>query len=253
MIATYSNIPIAGGDTAKPLNITKRLKLIGKHIEPGRSKVVDCGCGEGGYVKALIDHYGVDCVGVEYVAEKVAQAHCNPLLVSRVVQGDIEQMPYGDATFDLGILNEVLEHVPNESKVLQEIHRVLAPRGKIMLFSPNRWFPFETHGVYWKGTDTRLPHYVPLVPFIPLRLGNLVFRYWARNYWQGQLASIVRAANFKMIEHTWIWQTFENISGMQPRLIQISKPILRSIANACEQTPIIRRFGVSQVIVAEKV
>jgi ubiquinone/menaquinone biosynthesis C-methylase UbiE len=252
MTSTYTDIPIAGGDTATPLNLAKRAALIGKYLRPGQSKVIDCGCGEGGYIQELSRRYQVDCVGIEYLPEKVAEAHRNPAVASRVTQADIEHIPFGDASFDLAILNEVLEHVPSEAKALAEIHRVLAPSGKVVIMSPNRWFPFETHGVYWKGTDKPVPPYVPLVPYIPVALGSLVFRYWARNYWQGELATIVRAANFQIIDRTWIWQTFENISGRQPLPIRVTKPILRTLASTFEKLPVVRRFGVSQVIVAER-
>lgn len=252
MSTTYADIPIAGGDTATPLNLAKRAALMGSYLEPGRCRVIDCGCGEGTYVEELMRRYDVDCMGFEYVERKVAQASRNPAVASRVVQADIENIPFDDARFDVAIVNEVLEHVPSEPKALVEIHRILAPGGKLIVLSPNRWFPFETHGVLWKGTDKVVPRFVPFIPYVPVAAGSRVFRYWARNYWQGELASIVRAAGFKIVDRNWIWQTFENISRSQPALIRVLRPVLRTIANTCERIPFVRRFGVTQVIVAVK-
>jgi SAM-dependent methyltransferase len=248
----YADIPIAGGDTATPLNLAKRTALIGRYLERGRSRVIDCGCGEGGYVEELGRCFRVESVGIEYLADKTAQAGRNAALRSRVVRANTSRIPFADATFHLAVLNEVLEHVPDEAGALAEIHRVLLPGGRLVLLSPNRWYPFETHGVYWKGTDRMLPPYVPLVPYIPLPLGRLAFRYWARNYWPGQLASLVRSAGFELVERTWMWQTFENISGSQPLAIRVMRPLLRRIADTLERVPLIQRLGVSQVLVARK-
>ena len=252
MSTAYTDIPVAGGDTATPINLAKRASLIGKYLEPGRSRVIDCGCGEGAYVEELMGRYGVDCMGIEYVAEKVAKAGRNPAVASRVLQADIGRIPFDDARFDVAIVNEVLEHVPSEPKALAEIHRILSPGGKLIVLSPNRWYPFETHGVLWKGTDKMVPRFVPLVPYVPVAIGSKFFQYWARNYWQGELAGIVRAAGFKIIDRSWIWQTFENISRSQPTAIRMARPVLRTIANTCERTPVIRRFGMTQVIVATR-
>ncbi len=249
----YADIPIAGGDTATPLSLAKRVALIGRYLERGRSRVIDCGCGEGSYVEELGRRFAVDSVGIEYLPDKVAQAGRKAALRSRVIRADIARIPFADATFDLAVLNEVLEHVPNETGALAEVRRVLVPGGRLVLLSPNRWFPFETHGVYWKGTDRMLPPYVPLIPYIPVALGRHVFRYWARNYWPGELAATIRSGGFAVTERTWVWQTFENISGSQPLPIRVMRPVLRRIADTLERTPLLRRFGVSQVIVARRV
>ena len=47
--------------------------------------------------------------------------------------GSAEDLPFGDKLFDVVILGDVLEHVNNETKSLNEIHRVLKPKGKLFL------------------------------------------------------------------------------------------------------------------------
>jgi hypothetical protein len=83
-----------------------------------------------------------------------------------------------------------------------------------------------------------------------VRLG--LFQYWARNYWPWELRALVRAGGFSIERCGYVWQTFENISGHQPRLIGALRPLLRAIARALEATPGLRAFGVSQLIVARK-
>lgn len=62
--------------------------------------------------------------------------------------------------------------------------------GALIVFSPNRLFPFETHGVALRGSGRKVPPAVPFIPWVPLRLGRLCFDYWARNYWPWEFASL---------------------------------------------------------------
>ncbi len=127
-----------------------------------------------------------------------------------------------------------------------------APGGKVAVFSPNRLYPFETHGTFLRNGGRRVPHWVPLVPYLPLPLGRLFLRHWARNYWPGELRRRVRAAGFRILSHDFVWQTFENISGRQPEIVRRLAPVLRRIAGGLERAPLLRAFGASQVIVAER-
>jgi hypothetical protein len=97
-----------------------------------------------------------------------------------------------------------------------------------------------------------VPPYVPLVPYIPVVIGRKLFRYWARNYSHTALRHLLVNAHFQIESTDYIWQTFENISGSQPRWIAWTKPALRWLADTLERTPLLRGFGVSQVIVARR-
>lgn len=252
MQTAYQNIQIAGGDTGQPLTMSKRLDVIRRHLASGGGRFIDCGCGCGEYVAALHDRLGLDAWGIEFDEEKVRQAQDNPLLQGRVSAGDLQAIDRPDGAFDYALLNEVLEHVPDERKALSEVRRIVKPGGLVFVFSPNRWFPFETHGVHWRRSGKRVPHWVPLIPYIPLPVGNLFFDYWARNYWQRELAEICRGSGLDIIERNFIWLTFEGISGNQPRLVTNMRPVLRAVSQTCERLPLIRRFGVTQVLVCRR-
>jgi predicted N-acetyltransferase YhbS len=90
------------------------------------------------------------------------------------------------------------------------------------------------------------------VPYVPIRIGKRWFRYWARNYWPGELRRLVARAGFTVVDRTFVWQTFENISGQQPGWISRSRFALRAVANLLERTPGLRVFGVSQAILARR-
>ena len=252
MSSTYQNIRVAGGDTAKPLALKKRLDLIGRHLGGPGSRFLDCGCGCGDYVLALMERFQLDAHGIEFVEDKVNQAHENPLLRGRVERGDLESINLPANTWDYAMLNEVLEHVPDDRQALKEVHRILKPSGILFLFSPNRWFPFETHRVGLRLTGTGVPVWVPFVPYLPLRLGSIFFHYGVRNYWQKELADMAIASGFSIVERSFIGLTFEGISGKPPALIKAAKPLLRSISDKLERVPILKRFGVSQVLVCRK-
>jgi SAM-dependent methyltransferase len=242
----------AGGDTAAPRNLRKRVGRIEALAGPLRGRrVIDCGCGSGGYVRALADR-GADVFGIEIEASKLREAALAPDLAGRVESGDVAHLGFEDGSFDVALLNEVLEHVPDDRRALREVHRILRPGGRLVIFSPTRIHPFETHGVRLRGSGRRVPHWVPFVPWIPVRIGRWLVDYWARNYWPSELRARVRESGFEILHTGSVWQTFENISGHQPGWLRRLAPRLRAVCERLERTPVLRAFGVSQLIVAEK-
>jgi len=251
-VPQYNKIKPSGGDTGKALNLQKRLVFIQKHVTLENKTLLDCGCGTGQYMLALLT-MGVDAFGIECSEDKVRQfRQNNPKNAERIILGDIEHMTFDDNSFDIALLNEVLEHIPSEVNALSEIHRILKPNGILIIFSPNRLYPFETHGVTLSTRNKRIPPYIPLIPYIPLRYGKKIFRYHARNYWPKELRHIVQTQKFEITYTGYIWQTFENISGTQPKIVSVLKPLLRKIFTLLESIPLVQTFGVSQVIIAKK-
>jgi len=57
----------------------------------------------------------------------------------REVQADLNKpLPFDDASFDVVLCREVIEHVESVPHTLREFHRVLAPGGRLVLTFPNR-------------------------------------------------------------------------------------------------------------------
>jgi SAM-dependent methyltransferase len=238
-----------GGSTGAALNRTKRLALVNGLVGGLAGKrVADLGCGPGDYVRGLLE-YTPDVVGVEFDPQAVEQYRGSYAGDEHVEVGDIERLRFDDGSFDVVLLNEVLEHVPDDRRALLEAHRVLRPTGHLVVFSPNRVHPFETHG---SATASRreIPFYVPGIPYVPLRVGNRLLRYNARNYWPAELRDLIDDAGFDVTHRTFVWQTFENITGEMPRWMRVAAPILRSVASRLERTPGARRLGISQLLVA---
>lgn len=249
----YTNILPSGGDTGAPLNLARRISLISSQLPLTSSRILDAGCGSGLYVAAL-SALGSDVYGVEFCSDKVESFHCNFSSISnKVTTGNVEQLSYANEFFDAVLLNEVLEHVPSIANSLNEIYRVLRPGGKLIVFSPNRFYPFETHAVTIRLTGTRLLHCTPLIPYIPLSIGQFIFNYEARNFWPHELRALIKDQGFNIVHSKFITQTFENISGKQPIILKHLRPALRCFIKQLEHVPIINSLiSVSQLYIAIK-
>lgn len=242
----------AGGDTATPRNLARRMAWIERCAGALRGRrVLDAGCGAGDYSRALAAR-GAAVWGVEIDRDKLAKSRVAAGAHGRLVCGDLERAPFAQASFDLVLYNEVLEHVPDDAAALRESFRLLRPGGVLVVFAPNRLFPFETHGVHALRSGRRISHTLPGIPWLPLALGRRMFRAWARNYWPWQLARLLRDSGFAVSRRGFAWPTFENISGRQPRWMQPLASALRAVATGCERVPGLRAFGSSQLLVAVK-
>lgn len=247
----YRDINPAGASTGAELNLKRRFTLMQRHVDLHDKCILDMGCGNGSYVLKFLD-YSSDVRGIDFSEEAVQEYRCVAARPELVSQGDIQKLAFESNRFDVVLLNEVLEHVPDDRAAISEAWRVLKPRSWLVVFSPNRLYPFETHGVTVEKSGTQLPHYFPFVPYVPLSVGHRFLTYHARNYFPWELKAKIKDQSFDVVYQTYIWQTFENISGSSPRVMQALSPMLRVFSYYLEKIPLIRRFGVSQVIFARK-
>jgi ubiquinone/menaquinone biosynthesis C-methylase UbiE len=70
------------------------------------------------------------------------------------VEGDVEQLPFPDASFDVVLFSGILHHLPDPSRCAAEAFRVLRPGGRFVAFDPNRMNPFM-----WAYRDRSSPFY----------------------------------------------------------------------------------------------
>ena len=119
------------------------------NLKPG-VRVLDAGCGNGRHLYEAFKLPGVKVVGLDMKSEDVTKARNMMRLLEKVGEGgegawgiftgDITRLPFSDQSFDVVICSEVLEHIPDEAKAIQEITRVLKP-GEILAVSVPRFFP----------------------------------------------------------------------------------------------------------------
>ena len=115
-------------------------------------RVLDIGCGDAGVLIYLAER-GARTAGIEASEKSLARAQVRA--EEHGVEVDLrsaraEQLPFPDAAFDLVILDNVLEHVDDPARTLEEIHRVLAPGGILYLVTPK---PYAAYSLW------RDPHY----------------------------------------------------------------------------------------------
>lgn len=219
----------------------RRLKLILEAAGPrAGGRVLDNGCGIGAYL-AQLAAAAQTAHGLEFDAERAHQAgSSNP----NVAQAAGEALPYPAAAFDLVLSHEVLEHVADDRRSVTEIERVLRPGGRLVLFVPNRNYPFETHGIYWGGGY----HFgnIPLVNYLPDRWRQRLAPH-VRAYRRRQLDDLFDGLALRVIERRILFGAYDNWIARWPRLGRG----LRWLFQALERTPL-QAFGLSHFWVVEK-
>ncbi len=95
--------------------------------------LLDVGFGSGGLLREAQRH-GWDVHGVEVSTAAVerargfgVKAHC----------GELESAAYSDGVFDVVVISELLEHLPDPFSLLRELHRILRPGGMCLATTPN--------------------------------------------------------------------------------------------------------------------
>jgi SAM-dependent methyltransferase len=111
-------------------------------------RVLDAGSGSG-YGTRILARAATEVVGVDVDPDAVREAAALAPDNADIVVGDLADLPFPDGAFDVCVCFETIEHVADQSAALDELRRVLAPGGVLVISSPNR-------GVYPPGN----PHHI---------------------------------------------------------------------------------------------
>ena len=96
--------------------------------------VGDLGCGTGQVSELLAPHVGkVIAVDGSVDMVQAAKKRLKGTHQVDVRRGDMEALPIDDAQVDAAVLALVLHHVPEPARALVEVHRVLKPRGRVLI------------------------------------------------------------------------------------------------------------------------
>jgi ubiquinone/menaquinone biosynthesis C-methylase UbiE len=123
------------------------------------TKVIDVGCGAGrhsfeafrrGADVVAFDQNASDLNDVDEILQAMKEQDQAPASAkAEAVKGDALDLPYDDGTFDCVIASEILEHVPEDDRVISELVRILKPGGALAITVP-RWLPER---VCWALSD----------------------------------------------------------------------------------------------------
>lgn len=114
--------------------------IASKH--PERLLDLGCGCGWFCYELAKMSpgtiFYGVDISAfrINIFKEQIAKTSSEKQMECAMANG--EKLPFPDASFDMAVMREVLEHLQNPKATLQETFRILKPGGYLLITTPTK-------------------------------------------------------------------------------------------------------------------
>ncbi len=131
--------------------------------------VAEIGCGEGGNLKPFLDR-NCNVVGIDLAANKIENAkryfESHPAVhKSKFIADNIYHVtPEDIGRFDLIILRDTIEHIPNQEKFLGKLKDFLNPNGKIFFAFPPWRMPFGGHQQICENKFLSILPYFHLLP-----------------------------------------------------------------------------------------
>jgi ubiquinone/menaquinone biosynthesis C-methylase UbiE len=218
----------------------RRLNLI-RHFAPLEgARILDIGCGLGVYVRKF-RRFSDRVYGIDIDAKRLREgARTTPGLMLSAS----ETLPFRDGAFDVVVLNEVIEHVRDDAATLAEALRVIRPGGRIVIYAPNRLYPFETHGIY--VGEKFIFGNIPFINWLPDPLRNKLVPH-ARAYTKRGIRRTYGDLGARVNVETYVYPGFDNIIARRKWLGRA----LRAALYRAERTPL-KVFGLSHFVVLEK-
>jgi SAM-dependent methyltransferase len=107
----------------------KKIAFLVEELAP--DSVLDLGCGAGWLASRLHEKTTATIVGLDILTE------VHPAGWHYVAADLTGRLPFRTGAFRCVVAGEIIEHVPDPDRVLQEIHRVLVPGGTLVISTPN--------------------------------------------------------------------------------------------------------------------
>lgn len=220
----------------------RRLQMVAKWATLENASVLVDGCGVGMYSTTFIRRYGAKVEAIDIELPRVQDARENG--TDAAVVGAAEHLPYPADTFDTVFSHEVIEHVVDDREAAAEMVRVAKRGGRIVIFCPNRWYPFETHGHYWRGQY----HFgnTPFINYLPDPLRNRLAPH-VKAYSKRSLRRLFDRQPVNVVHHSRVYGGYDNIIAR----LGTAGRVIRDTLYRFEGTPL-DTFGLSHFLVLEK-
>lgn len=134
-------------------------------------KVMEVGCGEGGVLTPLLEK-GCNCVGVDLMPSRIALAEGflskytatgQLRLIAKNIY-DVDFLGEFHHAFDLIILKDAIEHIPDQEKIIGYLKQLLSPRGQVYFGFPPWYMPHGGHQQICQNKFLSMLPYVHLLP-----------------------------------------------------------------------------------------
>ncbi|WP_167856461.1 class I SAM-dependent methyltransferase [Hymenobacter metallicola] len=212
---------------------------------PLDARILEIGCSGGPLLLALQAAGYTDLSGIDVSETGIQVARSRGLTNVAVMDG--AQLTFKDASFDLIIASDVLEHIEHEHQALNEWKRVLRPQGQLMVFVP-------AFNALWSSHDDVNYHFrrysVPQLSQVVRQAGLQVTR---TSYWNSTLflpAAVVRVCKRALLGNSQPAQAGADLE-MLPNFLNSTLLTLLRVENL-----IFRRFrlpvGISAFLLATK-
>lgn len=205
-----------------------------------QGRVFEDGCGVGAYIEHF-EQSGSKVIGMDIEMPRCLESR---RFSEAIFCGAGESLPLPSNSMDLVFNNEVIEHVQNDRQAISEMVRILKPGGRLIFFCPNRWYPFETHGLYWKHKyhfGNKL-----FINYLPRRWRDKLCPH-VNVYTRGDLEKLFTDMPIRFIHRSVIFGAYDNIIQRHPRFGKFLRHFLQSLEGSFLQV-----FGLSHFWVVEK-
>jgi ubiquinone/menaquinone biosynthesis C-methylase UbiE len=239
---------------------------------PDGGVVLDLGCGSA-LVADRIAGRDATYVGVDYGSHHIAYAKAKhdaeaKQLRTVFARCDAEALPFADATFDVVVFSEVIEHLMRPERATWDVARVLKPGGVLVMTTNNAsevplWSPL-THLFAWleKAFGAYHPSLISRRPWVwPHKMDRSILPPDAPDVWlphthhiYGETRAMFAAAGLDAFH----FSTFEfpppqaKLSAWLDQRGETGKRAVDAIEAVCTSLPLVKRLGCHMFVLARK-